>query len=149
MWKVPLFDLSYDEEEENAVLDVLRSKWLTSGPKTQEFEERFSDYLGHGTACAVSSCTAALHLALLAANIKKGDEIILSALSFVAALNVVTLVGATPVLADSDSLENWNISLTDLSRKITLRTKAITLSFTLQVSPARWILWFNLQKKRI
>lgn len=126
MWKIPLFDLNYDQGEEEAVLAVLRSRWLTMGPRTQEFEERFAAYLGEGSRClALSSCTAALHLSLLASGIGPGDEVIISGLSFVACLNVVTMVGATPVLADCKSLMNWNADPPDIQAKITGRTKAI------------------------
>jgi dTDP-4-amino-4,6-dideoxygalactose transaminase len=126
MWKVPLFDLNYDEKEEAAVAGVLRSKWLTMGPHTQKFEESFSAYLGEEVnSVAVSSCTAALHLSLLAAGIGPGDEVIISGLSFVACLNVVCMVGATPVLADSLSLDDWNVSPMDIRARITPRTRAV------------------------
>ena len=126
MWKVPLFDLEYDHQEIEAVVKVLESKWLSSGPRTQQFEEKFAKYLGGNVhCCAVSSCTASLHMALLLAGIKPDDEVILSGLSFVAALNMVTLVGATPVLADSKSLEDWNVSMNDIEQKITSKTKAV------------------------
>lgn len=126
MWKIPLFDLSYDHREQEAVMDVLRSKWLSMGPKAKEFERNFAEYLGGNVrCCAVSSCTAALHIALLVAGVSPGDEVILSGLTFVADLNVVILVGATPVLADSKSLNDWNVSPKDVARKITARTKAV------------------------
>jgi len=128
MWKIPLFDLNYDENETNAVLKVLSSKWLTTGQKTQEFEDKFSQYLGKDVfSVAVSSCTAALHMALLANNIKVGDEVIISSLTFVACLNVVQLVGATPVCADSKSFHDWNVSPEDIKKKITPKTKAIII----------------------
>jgi dTDP-4-amino-4,6-dideoxygalactose transaminase len=128
MWKIPLFDLSFDDEEKKAVLEVLSSKWLTMGPKTKEFEEKFTEYHENKVkCCAVSSCTAALHMALLLNDIKNGDEVILSGLTFVAALNVVSLVGATPVLADSKSFEDWNVSPEDIASKITKNTKAIII----------------------
>lgn len=128
MWKIPLFDLSFDDEEKNAVIEVLSSKWLTMGPKTKEFEEKFVEYHGGEVkCCAVSSCTAALHMALLLNDIKGGDEVILSGLTFVAALNVVSLVGATPVLADSKSFKDWNVSPEDIASKITKKTKAIII----------------------
>lgn len=126
MWKIPLFDLNYDSREEDAVLDVLRSRWLTMGARTKEFEERFAAYLGHENCClALANGTAALHLALLASGIGHDDEVIISGLSFVAALNVVTLVGATPVLADSVSLTDWNADPEDIRKKVTQRTRAI------------------------
>jgi dTDP-4-amino-4,6-dideoxygalactose transaminase len=128
IWKVPLFDLNYDEQEEQAAVEVIRSKWLTMGQRTQEFEQAFAGYLGNNaSALAVSSCTAALHLSLLAANVEPGDEVIISGLSFVASLNLVTLLGATPVVADAGSLEDWNISPEDIKRKITCKTRAIIL----------------------
>lgn len=126
MWKIPLFDLSYDHREQKAAMDVLQNKWLSMGPKTNEFERNFAEYLGGNVrCCAVSSCTAALHMALLIAGVSPGDEVILSGLTFIAALNVVTFVGATPVLADSKSLNDWNVSPKDVARKITPQTKAV------------------------
>lgn len=125
MWKVPLFDLNFDHEEEAAVLETLRSRWLTSGPKTGRFEAAFSEYLGGCFSLALSSGTGALHLALLAGGIAPGDEVIVSGLSFVAALNVVSLVGGVPVLADCSSLTDWNVSPADIARKITPRTRAL------------------------
>jgi dTDP-4-amino-4,6-dideoxygalactose transaminase len=127
-WKVPLFDLNYDEREEQAVVEVIRSRWLTMGQRTQEFEQAFGHYLGNDvSALAVSSCTAALHLSLLAANVRPGDEVVISGLSFIASLNLVTLLGATPVIADAKSLNDWNISPEDIRRKITRKTRAIVL----------------------
>ncbi len=126
MWKIPLFDLNYTHEETDATVEVLNSRWLVSGPKVKEFEDNFASYLGHGVkACAVTNCTAALHMSLLVAGIKEGDEVIVSSLSFVAALNVISVVGATPVLADSKSFSDWNISVEDVSRKISSKTKAV------------------------
>ena len=82
MWKVPLFKLNYDMHESNAVDKVLKSQWITMGEKTTLLEAKFENYLGNDSiAVAVSSCTAALHLSMLALNIKKGDEIIVPSLS--------------------------------------------------------------------
>jgi len=126
MWNVPLFELNFDDREEAAVVEVLRSRWLTMGPRTEEFERKFAAALGDEVRpLAVSSCTAALHLSLLAAGIGPGDEVIVSALSFVACLNVVTLSGATPVLADSASLADWNASPAEIRKRITGKTRAI------------------------
>jgi len=128
MWQVPLFDLNYDAREEDAVLEVIRSRWLTSGPQTARFEQLFSDYLGGGVrSLAVTNCTAALHLALLACGVGAGDEVIISGLSFVACLNVVSLIGAVPVLADCKSRDDWNVSPDEIARKITPRTKALLI----------------------
>lgn len=128
MWQVPLFDLNYDSREEDAVLEVIRSRWLTSGPQTARFEKLFSDYLGGGVeSLAVANCTGALHLALLACGVGEGDEVIISGLSFVACLNVVSLIGAVPVLADCKSQDDWNVSPDEIARKITPRTKALLI----------------------
>ena len=128
MWKIPLFDLNYDQQEDNAVSEVLRSKWLSAGPRIEEFEKNFAAYLGGGIhCCAVSSCTAALHMALHIAGIAPGDEVILPGLTFIADLNVIKAVGATPVVADSKSFADWNISPTDVASKITSKTKALII----------------------
>lgn len=128
MWKVPLFDLGYDHREQEAVMAVLQSRWLTAGPKTKEFEDNFTEYLGGNVqCCTVSNGTAALHMALLIAGVGPGDEVILPGLTFVANLNVVKMTGATPVLADSKSLADWNIAPEDIARKITPRTKALII----------------------
>ncbi|AIF53644.1 DegT/DnrJ/EryC1/StrS aminotransferase family protein [Pelosinus sp. UFO1] len=127
MWKIPLFDLSFDEKEKNAVLEVLDSKWLSTGPKTAEFESKFAQYLGDGDTrcCAVANGTAALHMALLMAGVQSGDEVIISGLTFVADLNVTVLTGAVPIIADCKSLDDWNVSVKDIEAKISPRTKAM------------------------
>lgn len=126
MWKIPLFDLNYDQEEQDAVIEVLNSKWLTAGPKTKEFELQFQKYLGNNChCCAVSSGTAALHLALLCAGVEPGDEVIISGLTFVADLNVVVMTGAKAVTADIKSMTDWNINPYDVKQKISKKTKAV------------------------
>ena len=89
-----------DEAEIAAVADTLRSGWLTYGPKTQRFEAEFREFAGAQQAVAVNSCTAGLHLALLAAGVGPGDEVITTALTFAASANVIVHAGAIPVLAD-------------------------------------------------
>ncbi len=127
-WKVQLFELNYDEREERAAMEVLAGRWITMGEKTIAFENRFAEFLGEGTeALAVSSGTAALHLALLALGLGPGDEVIIPGLTFVADLNVVEMAGATPVLADCASLEDWNIDPTDIAAKISPRTRAVMI----------------------
>ena len=128
MWKVPLFDLNFDERETKAVNSVLESKWLTSGQQTLSFEKKIADYLGENVmCCAVANGTAALHMSLLVSDIKEGDEVIVSGLTFVAAVNAVSMVGAKPVLADSKSFSDWNVSPQDIEKKITSKTKAIII----------------------
>ena len=109
-------------------MDVLQHKWLTQGDKTAAFEKQFASFLGADSGCcAVASCTAALHMALLLGNIGPGDEVILPGLTFVADLNVVWMTGATPVLADARSLDDWNISADRIAAKITPRTRAVII----------------------
>ncbi|MCK5482678.1 MAG: DegT/DnrJ/EryC1/StrS family aminotransferase [Gemmatimonadetes bacterium] len=125
MWKVQLFELNYDELEIRAVEEVVRSGWITMGPKTSEFESEFQRQLDGHMCTAVSSGTAALHLALLALQLEPGDEVIVPALTFVADANVVRMVGAKPVFADCESMDNWNIGVESIRQRITDRTRAV------------------------
>jgi dTDP-4-amino-4,6-dideoxygalactose transaminase len=124
-WKYPLSDIDLGKEEEQEVLKVLRSRWLSTGPVTQRFEKTFSEYLGGGYAIAVSNGTAALHLALKSLDLKEGDEVILPSLTFIATANAVLYIGAKPIFADIVSKEDLNISPEEIERKITKKTKAI------------------------
>jgi dTDP-4-amino-4,6-dideoxygalactose transaminase len=128
MWKVQLFELNFDEREEQAVAQVLKSRWITMGENTKSFEEKFGEYIGcKHLPTAVANCTAALHMALLALDIKQGDEVIVSGLTFIADANVVKMVGATPVIADIASLEDWNVSASTIAERITPKTKAVMI----------------------
>jgi perosamine synthetase len=111
-------------EEELAVVDVLRSGWVTQGPRVAEFELRFSEYIGCEYAIAVSSCTTALHLALLAVGVGAGDEVICPSLSFIATANSITYTGATPIFADIDP-DTYNLDPVSVEAMISPRTKAI------------------------
>ncbi len=112
------------EEEVQAVGDVIRSGWTTMGAKTLQFEREFAQYIGASYAVAVSSCTAALHLALDSIGIQPGDEVLVPTNTFTATAEVVTYVGARPVLVDIDE-QTLNISVIDAERKITPRTRAM------------------------
>jgi dTDP-4-amino-4,6-dideoxygalactose transaminase len=125
MWDVQLFELNYDDAESKAVQEVLDSGWITMGPKTAKFEQEFGRLLGDGSCCAVSNGTAALHMALLALDIGPGDEVIVPALNFIAGANCIRLVGAKPILVDSESLDNWNLSIEDVRAKISSKTAAV------------------------
>ncbi len=125
IWKVPLSDISFGPEEQEAVQRVLESGWVSMGPETERFEAEFAAYTGAKHAVAVSSCTAALHLSLLALGIGPGDEVIVPSLTFVATANAVLYVGATPVFADITSLDEWNISPEQIEQRITPQTKAV------------------------
>jgi len=124
-WKYPLSDIDLGKKEVEAVLRVLRSGWLSTGPVTERFEKAFSEYLGGGYAIAVSNGTAALHLALAAAGIEEGDEVILPSLTFVATANSVLYVRAKPVFADIVGADDLNISPQEIEKKITKKTKVI------------------------
>jgi len=121
---LPFCQADIGEEEIAEVVDTLRSGWLTTGPKTREFEERFSQYVDSKFAIAVNSCTAALHLALNAAGITEGDEVITTPLTFCSTVNVILFQRATPVLADI-RLDDYDIDPAEVERRITPRTKAI------------------------
>lgn len=112
------------EPEIQEVIDTLRSGWLGTGPKTKAFEREFAAYARAEHAVAVNSCTAGLHLALLALGIGPGDEVITSALTFAATVNVIVHVGATPVLVDVDEASQ-NMDPELVARAITRRTRAI------------------------
>ncbi len=122
---IPLFDLEYGPEEEEAVSRVLRSRWLTMGGETRAFEEEFAAYLGVGHAVGVSSCSAALHLALLAAGVGPCDEVICPSLTFVSTAHSILHAGAEPVFADVKSLNDWTLDPEDVERKITGKTRAV------------------------
>jgi UDP-4-amino-4,6-dideoxy-N-acetyl-beta-L-altrosamine transaminase len=117
---VPLIE----EDDISAVVDSLKSNWITKGPKTMEFEKRFAEYVGAKYAVAVNSCTAGLHLALVAAGIGKGDEVITSTMTFASSANVIIHVGAKPVFIDIDPVA-MNIDVDKIREKITPRTKGI------------------------
>jgi dTDP-4-amino-4,6-dideoxygalactose transaminase len=112
------------EEEEHRVLEVLRSGWVTQGPRVAEFEEKFAAYIGCDHAIAVSSCTTALQLALWVGGIQQGDEVICPSLSFIATANCIAYSGATAVFADID-LATYNLDPNEVESLITPRTKAI------------------------
>jgi dTDP-4-amino-4,6-dideoxygalactose transaminase len=99
---VPFFRPSIGVAEREQVLEVLDSGWLTSGPKVEQFEEAFATAVGASHAVAVNSCTAAMHLALVASAVGPGDEVIVPAMTFTATAEVVVHVGATPILVDVD-----------------------------------------------
>ena len=112
------------EEEINEVVDTLKSGWLTTGPKTRKFAEQFAAYTQAPGALTVSSCTAALHLSLVALEIGPGDEVITTPLTFAASVNVIEHAGAKPVLVDVEP-DTLNIDPAAVKAAITPATKAI------------------------
>ncbi|MHB8531250.1 MAG: DegT/DnrJ/EryC1/StrS family aminotransferase [Solirubrobacteraceae bacterium] len=124
-WVVPLTDLSISEADIEAVLECLRSGWLTMGPRTAAFEQALAEWTGSPQAVTVSSGTAALHLASLAAGLGPGDEVIVPAFTFVASAGGPRYTGATPVFCDAISPHDFNLDPADVERRITARTKAV------------------------
>jgi dTDP-4-amino-4,6-dideoxygalactose transaminase len=122
---LPLFDLRLREQDLDAVAETLRSGWLTMGPRTVAFEQAFAEQLGARHAVAVSSCTAALHLAYLAAGVGPGDEVVVPSFTFAATAAAVVYCGARPVFADIISREQPSLDPEDVLRRITPRTKAV------------------------
>lgn len=124
-YKIPLFDLNFDEQEETAILEVLRSKWISTGPKTAEFETKFATLLNVNHAVALANCTVALHLALKLVGVEKDDEVICPSLTFVATVNAIRYMDAIPVFADVKSYEDPTIDPDFIESKIGPKTKAI------------------------
>jgi dTDP-4-amino-4,6-dideoxygalactose transaminase len=121
--KVPFHRPTIGRDEIDEVVRTLESGWLTTGPRTAQFEKEFAEYVEAPHAQAVNSCTAGLHLVLAALNIGPGDEVITTPLTFCATVNVIIHVGATPVLADIGP--DGNIDPASIEARITPRTKAI------------------------
>jgi dTDP-4-amino-4,6-dideoxygalactose transaminase len=127
MYKIPLFDLNFGEKEEQAAIETIQSKWISTGPKTATFENKFAEMLNVNHAVALSNCTVALHLALKLAGVEAGDEVICPSLTFVATVNAIRYVDAIPVFADVTSYENPTIDPAEILKKITPQTRAIVV----------------------
>ncbi|HMK21910.1 MAG TPA: DegT/DnrJ/EryC1/StrS family aminotransferase [Terriglobales bacterium] len=121
---VPVARPSFGADEERAVVAALRSGWVSQGPRVAEFEQRFAEYVGSQQAVAVSSCTTALHLALVAAGVRPGDDVLCPSLSFIATANAIVYAGANPVFVDIDPF-TYNIDPGRIESSITGRTTAI------------------------
>jgi dTDP-4-amino-4,6-dideoxygalactose transaminase len=126
-WRIPLFDTNFGSAELEAVQAPLRSGWLTMGPYTERLENELCNLTGAKHAIAMSNCTAALHLSMIACGLGPGDEVLCPTLTFVASANAIRYVGATPVFCESASESNLNIDLEDMAQKRTERTKAIVV----------------------
>lgn len=121
---IPVLQPCIGQEEIDAVTEVLRSGWLGLGPRTEQFEQQFANRVGSRYAVALNSGTAALHLAMDVLGIGPGDEVIVPSITFISTVHAVSYVGATPVFADIEP-DTMNISVQDIERKITDKTKAI------------------------
>jgi perosamine synthetase len=121
---IPFARPEFDDAELRAVAEVLHSGWVSQGPAVARFEEMFAARVAACHAVATSSCTTALHLALVLAGVGAGDEVICPSYSFIATANAILYVGATPVFADIER-DTWNLDPHDACRRVSARTKAI------------------------
>ena len=123
---IPIAKPYITREDARAVYQTILTGWVTQGPKVKEFENNFAAYIGTKYAVAVSSCTAALHLAMIVCGIKAGDEVVCPSLSFIATANAIRYVGARPVFADVDR-STYNLDPSCVEKAITDKTKAILI----------------------
>jgi perosamine synthetase len=123
--RIPIAEPDLSGNEEKYVIECIRTGWISSkGKFVDQFEEKFASYVGVRHAIAVSSGTAALHLALAALDIRPGDEVIMPTFTMIACANVAKYLGAKPVLVDSE-ISTWNIDPSKIEEKIANKTKAI------------------------
>ena len=130
MWKIKLFESDFTIDEVRVVGEVVESGWLTNGARTLEFEESIASLIrtDPSAVAAVSSCTAALHMAVIASGCGPGDEIVTTPLTFVSDFNVISVTGADITLADVESMYEWAPSVANIERALTSRTKAVMLT---------------------
>ncbi|MBN2325993.1 MAG: DegT/DnrJ/EryC1/StrS family aminotransferase [Candidatus Omnitrophica bacterium] len=125
IWKIPLFTPDFTEEDVQSAMAPIRDGWLTMGERSLNFEKTFAEQLGVRHAFAVSSGTAAIHLALACAGVAPGDEVLVPSLTFVACANTIVSLGAKPVFVDCAGENDWTFSPRDFKKKITEKTRAI------------------------
>ncbi len=122
---IPLYKPWLTDKEEKYVSECMKSTWISSkGKFVEEFERCFSEYVGSPYATTICNGTAALHLALLSLGLKAGDEVIVPTLTYIASVNAITYVGATPVFCEIDK-NTWQLDPKDVEKRISSKTKAI------------------------
>lgn len=126
MANIPIAKPYLAKEEAQYAYDTILTNWVTQGPRVQEFEEKFAAYTGANYAVALSNCTTALHLAMIVAGIKEGDEVICPSMSYIATANSIVYVGATPVFAEVDPV-TYNITVEHARKVLTSKTKAVLI----------------------
>ena len=125
MNKIPLFDLNFDNREKEAINKTLDTKWISTGPNCEKFEKMFSEKLDAKFSLSTASCTASLHMSLIALGIKPGDEVLVPSLTFAATANVIKYIGAKPVFCDITSHSDLTINPNEIEKKISRKSKAI------------------------
>jgi len=143
--KIPIAKPFLGVDEAQAAYDTILSGWVTQGPKVQEFEENFAQYVGSKYAVATSSCTTALHLSMIVSGISPGDEIICPSMSYIATANCIKYVNAKPVFVEINP-ETYNIDVLEAEKKITPKTKAILIVHQMGM-PADIDAFLNICKK--
>jgi dTDP-4-amino-4,6-dideoxygalactose transaminase len=128
-YRIPLFNLNFDEREAQAAYDTIKSGWISTGPKNAELEQMFIDMWNVKYAVSMSNCTDSLHTCCMVCGFGPGDEVICPSLTFAASCNCIRYVGATPVFADIVGPDHINIDPEDIERKITPRTKGIVVVY--------------------
>lgn len=127
MWDIEVSSSDISQKDIEIVCETMKSNWLSMGPKVKEFESMWAKELGINYISAVSSGTAALHLACLCCEFTYGDEVIVPALTFVATANAVKYTGATPIISDIESKDNLILSIEEIRKNITSKTKGIII----------------------
>jgi len=122
---IPIAKPYLEASDAQSAYDTILTGWITQGPKVKEFEEKFCEYTGAKHAVAVSNCTTALHLAMIVAGIREGDEVICPSMSYIATANCIRYVNAWPIFAEVN--EHYNLDVEDVRKKITDKTKAILI----------------------
>lgn len=126
-YKIPLFNLNFDEREAQAAFDTIKSGWISTGPKNEQLEQMFVEMWKVGYAVSMTNCTAALHVCCKVCGLGPGDEVLVPSLTFAASVNSIRYVGATPVFCDIIGPEHINIDPSEIERKVTPNTKAIVV----------------------
>ena len=126
-YKIPLFNVNFDEREARAAFETIQSGWISTGPKNEQLEQMFVDMWKVGYAVSMTNCTSALHVCCLVCGLGPGDEVLVPSLTFAASVNCIRYVGATPVFCDIIGSEHLNINPEEIEQKISRKTKAIVV----------------------
>lgn len=126
-YKIPLFNVNFDEREAKAAYETIQSGWVSTGPKNEQLEQMFVDMWKVGYAVSMTNCTSALHVCCMVCGLGPGDEVLVPSLTFAASVNCIRYVGATPVFCDIVGPNHVNIDPKQIEKNITPKTKAIVV----------------------